>query len=50
MILSDKFGVPPENLVTQGYGAQFLRDPTPGPDRRNRRVTVRRITPLLANR
>ena len=50
LILSDKFGVPPENLVTQGYGSQFLRDPTPGPDRRNRRVTVRRITPLLAGR
>jgi outer membrane protein OmpA-like peptidoglycan-associated protein len=50
LILSDKFGVPPENLVTQGYGSQFLRDQTPGPDRRNRRVTVRRITPLLAGR
>src|SRR5579883_3174524 len=50
LILSDKFGVPPENLVTQGYGSQFLRIPTPGPERRNRRVTVRRITPLLANR
>jgi outer membrane protein OmpA-like peptidoglycan-associated protein len=48
LILSDKFGVPPENLVTQGYGRQFLRIPTPGPERRNRRVTVRRITPLLA--
>ena len=50
LILSDKFGVPPENLVTQGYGSQFLRDPTPGADRRNRRVTLRRITPLLAGR
>ncbi len=39
-----------ENLVTQGYGSQFLRDPTPGADRRNRRVTLRRITPLLAGR
>jgi outer membrane protein OmpA-like peptidoglycan-associated protein len=39
--------VPPENLVTQGYGRQYLRVPTPGPDPRNRRVTVRRITPLL---
>jgi len=48
LILSDKFGVPPENLVTQGYGRQFLRIPTPGPERRNRRVTIRRITPLLA--
>ena len=47
LILSDKFGVPPENLVTQGYGEQFLKIPTDGPERRNRRVTVRRITPLL---
>jgi outer membrane protein OmpA-like peptidoglycan-associated protein len=48
LILSDKFGVPPENLVTQGYGKQYLKIPTDGPERRNRRVTVRRITPLLA--
>jgi outer membrane protein OmpA-like peptidoglycan-associated protein len=47
LILSDKFGVPPENLVTQGYGRQYLKIPTDGPERRNRRVTVRRITPLL---
>jgi outer membrane protein OmpA-like peptidoglycan-associated protein len=50
LILSDKFGVPPENLVSQGYGSQFLRIPTPGAERRNRRVTIRRITPLLAGR
>jgi len=50
LILSDKFGVPPENLVTQGYGSQFLRVPTQGPERRNRRVTLRRITPLLAGK
>jgi outer membrane protein OmpA-like peptidoglycan-associated protein len=39
--------VPPENLVTQGYGKQFLKIPTAGPERRNRRVTVRNIAPLL---
>ena len=50
LILSDKFGVPPENLVSQGYGSQFLRVPTPGAERRNRRVTIRRITPLVAAR
>jgi outer membrane protein OmpA-like peptidoglycan-associated protein len=50
LILSDKFGVPPENLVTQGYGSQFLRIPTQGAERRNRRVTLRRITPLIAGR
>src|SRR5215472_11758873 len=48
LVLSDKFQVPPENLVTQGYGEQYLKIPSQGPERRNRRVTVRRITPLLA--
>jgi outer membrane protein OmpA-like peptidoglycan-associated protein len=48
LILSQQFNVPPENLVTQGYGEQYLKIPTDGPERRNRRVTVRRITPLLA--
>ena len=46
-ILTQDFGIPPENLTTQGYGEQYLKIPTPGPERRNRRVTVRRITPLL---
>jgi outer membrane protein OmpA-like peptidoglycan-associated protein len=46
-ILSGNFNIPPENLVTQGYGEQFLKVPTQGPNRENRRVTVRRITPLL---
>ena len=47
LVLSQQFGVPPENLTTQGYGEQYLKVPTPGPERANRRVTVRRITPLL---
>jgi outer membrane protein OmpA-like peptidoglycan-associated protein len=47
LVLSQQFGVPPENLTTQGYGAHYLKIPTPGPERTNRRVTVRRITPLL---
>ncbi len=46
-VLSQQFGIPPESLVTQGYGKQFLLIPTPEPERRNRRVVVRRITPLL---
>jgi outer membrane protein OmpA-like peptidoglycan-associated protein len=46
-LLTDEFNVPPENLTTQGYGEQYLKTPTDGPERRNRRVTVRRITPLL---
>ena len=46
-VLSTQFGIPAENLVTQGYGKQFLLVPTPEPERRNRRVVIRRITPLL---
>ncbi|HEY0438744.1 MAG TPA: OmpA family protein, partial [Xanthobacteraceae bacterium] len=48
VLLGDHFQVPPENLTTQGYGEQYLKVPTDGPERQNRRVTVRRITPLLA--
>jgi OmpA-OmpF porin, OOP family len=47
LVLSEQFAVPAENLVTQGYGEQNLKVPTEGPERANRRVTVRRITPLL---
>ncbi len=46
-VLSQQFNIPRENLVTQGYGKQFLLIPTPEPERRNRRVVIRRITPLL---
>jgi outer membrane protein OmpA-like peptidoglycan-associated protein len=46
-VLAQQFSVPAENLVTQGYGKQFLLIPTDEPERRNRRVVVRRITPLL---
>ncbi len=45
--LTQQFNVPAENLVTQGYGEQYLKVQTSGPERANRRVTVRRITPLL---
>jgi outer membrane protein OmpA-like peptidoglycan-associated protein len=46
--LSSNFNIPPENLVTQGYGEQYLKVPTEAAERENRRVTVRRITPLVA--
>ncbi len=45
--LSQNFDIPPENLVTEGYGEQFLKVDTQGPERRNRRATVRRLTELL---
>jgi outer membrane protein OmpA-like peptidoglycan-associated protein len=47
-LLSDRFGVPPENLVTQGYGERYLKIQTQAAEPLNRRVTVRRITPLVA--
>ncbi|MCJ2096984.1 OmpA family protein [Methylobacterium sp. J-072] len=46
-VLTQQFQVPPENLTTQGYGEQSLKVNTQGASRENRRVTVRRITPLL---
>ncbi|MGC1531675.1 MAG: OmpA family protein, partial [Bradyrhizobium sp.] len=46
-LLAQQFGVPAENLTSQGYGAQYPKEQTDGPSRINRRVTVRRITPLL---
>lgn len=46
-VLTQSFKVPPENLTTQGYGEQYLKVNTQGPSRENRRVTVRRITPLI---
>ena len=45
--LTQQFGVPAENLSTQGYGEQYLKVPTDQAERANRRVAVRRITPLL---
>ncbi|MEI5666934.1 OmpA family protein [Bosea sp. CCNWLW174] len=46
-ILTRDFGIPAENLTTQGYGEQYLKIQTQGDSRENRRVTLRRITPLL---
>jgi outer membrane protein OmpA-like peptidoglycan-associated protein len=45
--LAQNFDIPPENLVTEGYGEQYLKVDTEGPDERNRRATVRRLTELL---
>ncbi len=46
-LLTQQFGVPAENLTSQGYGEQYLKEQTDGPSRVNRRVTIRNITPLL---
>lgn len=46
-VLTDAFGIPPENMVTQGYGERYLKVATDGPEQQNRRVTIRRITALV---
>jgi outer membrane protein OmpA-like peptidoglycan-associated protein len=46
-ILTDVYDIPPENLATQGYGERFLKIDTDGPEQLNRRVTIRRVTPLV---
>lgn len=46
-VLTDFYGVPPENLATQGYGERYLKIRTEAAERQNRRVTIRRITPLI---
>ena len=48
IILTEEFGVAPENMTTQGYGEQYLKVNSQAAERQNRRVAVRRITPLLS--
>ena len=48
VILSQWYAVPPENLVTQGYGEQQLIENVRGPSATNRRVEIINVTPLLA--
>lgn len=47
VVLSDAFSIPPENLTTQGYGERYLKVNTEAANQENRRVTIRRITPLV---
>ncbi len=47
VLLTEVYGIPAENLVTQGYGERFLKISTPEPEEENRRVTIRRVTPLV---
>lgn len=46
--LTNVFDIPPENMATQGYGERYLKIKTDGPEQQNRRVAIRRITPLVA--
>lgn len=50
VVLTEQFQVPPENLVTQGYGESHLKVQTTESEEANRRVAVRRITPLMSER
>lgn len=46
-VLTDVYGIAPENLATQGYGERYLKVNTSDPEQENRRVTIRRVTPLV---
>ena len=41
------FAIGDRNLAVVGYGESYLKIPTQAPEPENRRVTLRRITPLL---
>ncbi|MCX7560021.1 OmpA family protein [Sulfitobacter sp. F26204] len=47
LALTEYFDVPPENMVTQGYGESALKVLTLAPEVKNRRAVVRNITHLL---
>lgn len=47
LALIEYFDVPPESLITQGYGESELKIRTADAERENRRANVRNITPLL---
>ena len=47
LALTEYFDIPPENLVTQGYGEAYLKVETLQDERANRRAAVRNITGLL---
>ena len=47
LALTEYFDVPPENLITQGYGESQLRVLTNSAEPANRRAVVRNITGLL---
>ena len=47
LALTEYFDVPPENMITQGYGEAALKVPTLEAEPANRRAVVRNITSLL---
>lgn len=47
LALTEYYGIPPENMVVQGYGESELRIETQADERRNRRAVLRVVTPLM---
>jgi outer membrane protein OmpA-like peptidoglycan-associated protein len=45
--LSEGFAIPPENLITRGFGERYPKVETERPERRNRSASLRRVTDLL---
>ncbi len=46
-LLTEVYGIPPENMTTQGYGERYLKVRTQSAEQQNRRVTIRRVTTLV---
>jgi len=46
-VLSRRYGVPYRAMTAEGYGERYLKIPVPYEERRNRRVTARRLTDIL---
>ena len=47
--LTNVFGIPPENLATQGYGERYLKIKTDEQERLNRRVVIRILSPAMCD-
>ena len=45
--MTEVYGIPPENMTTQGYGERYLKVRTQSAEQQNRRVTIRRVTTLV---
>jgi outer membrane protein OmpA-like peptidoglycan-associated protein len=48
--LTAYYVIPARNLETVGYGERYLKIPTAEPEPENRRVSLRRVTPLVGER
>jgi outer membrane protein OmpA-like peptidoglycan-associated protein len=46
--LLEYYVIAPQNLAIVGLGERYLKIPTPDPEQENRRVSLRRVTPLMS--